>query len=189
MAGSQESAREASNSREGLASDSINTTTPHNPRGDAQMLAVDLQAYLNAFPIRAIHAHERNARVMYHTMKWLIDLLLISQAALSAVLVAVSVMKIENQKTVTVLGVMNGIITSILAIIEGQGLAGRYYQYAAGLRSVMREIERLHRMMIANMVVTKQDCSDLNDLYERVEKENDRNGSDVLDTGRIFLEE
>jgi hypothetical protein len=53
----------------------------------------------------------------------------------------------------------------------------------------MREIERLHRMMIANMVVTKQDCSELNDLYERVEKENDRNGSDVLDTGRIFLEE
>ncbi|KAH7119547.1 hypothetical protein B0J11DRAFT_582081 [Dendryphion nanum] len=183
MSNFQASATETPNPRDGQNLDVVNTTTAHSLGGDAQILQANLQAYLNSFPITEIHSHERKARIMYHTINWFINLLLISQAVLSAVLVAAGAMETKHQKAIVTLGALNGVVTSILAIIKGQGLPGRYYQYASGLREVMRKFGNLNRKMVANREITRQECDELNKDYEKVEKENDRNTPDILSTG------
>ncbi|KAJ9648189.1 hypothetical protein H2199_001042 [Coniosporium tulheliwenetii] len=130
---------------------------------------LDFQCAPNSGFLKRIFSREKNARRMYHAINWLINLLLIGQAALSIVLVAVDVGEKGHQKVVEILGIINGIITAILAIIKGQGLPGRYYQYAAGLREVMREVEELRRTIASNGVKMLRLEEEEEENEERVE--------------------
>jgi hypothetical protein len=126
-----------------------------------------------------VHSHERNAMLQYHFINWLINLLLILEAALSAVFVALGASGNQYQKLVAILGAVNGVITGVLAIIKGQGLPGRFYQHASGLREVIREIGRLERIVASNGKVTREDCENLYSMYNRVQREYDTHSPDI----------
>jgi len=126
-----------------------------------------------------VHSLERRAMWQYHIINWLINVLLIAQAALSTILVALGAAETKYQTQIAILGAVNGIITGILAIIKGQGLPGRFYQHASGLREVAREIGRLERIIASGGSVTRDDCEKLYALYDKVQKEYDANSPDI----------
>ncbi|KIX94480.1 uncharacterized protein Z520_09866 [Fonsecaea multimorphosa CBS 102226] len=127
-----------------------------------------------------VHSAERAAMVQYHMINWSINVLLIVQAALSAVFVALGAAGNQYQNAVAVLGAVNGVITGVLAIIKGQGLPARLYQHASGLRDVLREIGRLERIVASGGTVTRENCESLYAMYDRVQKEYDANYPDIF---------
>lgn len=129
-----------------------------------------------------VHRHERNAMLQYHIVNWLINVLLTVQAGLSAVFVALGAAGNQYQLPIAILGGVNAVITGILAIIKGQGLPGRFYQHASGLREVIRESGRLERVIASNGVVTREDCENLYLAYNRVQREYDATCPDIMRT-------
>ncbi|OQU98433.1 hypothetical protein CLAIMM_04222 [Cladophialophora immunda] len=127
-----------------------------------------------------VHTAERSAMVQYHIVNWLINVLLIMQAALSAVFVALGAAGNKYQTPVAILGAVNGVITGVLAIIKGQGMPARFYQHASGLREVLREIGRLERTVASGGTATREDCASLYAMYDRVQKEYDANYPDIF---------
>lgn len=112
-------------------------------------------------------------------MNWVVNGLLITQAAVSAVLISLGSTGNMYRVQIAVLGGVNGITTGALSIIKGQGLPNRYWQYASGLRSVGLKIEELERKVQADIVVTQEDLGRLFQMYEDVQHQYAMNNPDV----------
>jgi SMODS and SLOG-associating 2TM effector domain len=137
-----------------------------------------------SFPHRSgfageVHQEERRAVRMYNIMNWVLNLLLITQAAVLAVLVALGSTGNMYRVPIAVLGGVNGISTGALSTIKGQGIPNRYWQYASGLRSVSAKAEALERRVQAGGVVTQEDLELLWQMYEDVQHQYDINNPDV----------
>jgi hypothetical protein len=115
----------------------------------------------------------------YNIMNWVVNGLLITQAAVSAVLISLGSTGNMYRVQIAVLGGVNGITTGALSIIKGQGLPNRYWQYASGLRSVGLKIEELERKVQADIVVTQEDLGRLFQMYEDVQHQYAMNNPDV----------
>ena len=131
---------------------------------------------------REVHRKKNRAMRLYHIMNWVVNGLLITQAGLSAVLVALGSTGNVYRVQIAVLGGLNGVITGGLAIIKGQSIPNRFWQYASGLRRVGAIIDDLERRVEADSVVTQGDLEQLWQMYEDVQQQNDLNVPDVWKT-------
>ena len=131
---------------------------------------------------REVHRRKNRAMRLYHVMNWVVNGLLITQAGLSAVLVALGSTGNIYRVQIAVLGGINGVITGGLAIIKGQSIPNRFWQYASGLRRVGAIIDDLERRVQAGSVVTQGDLEQLWQMYEDVQQQNDLNVPDVWKT-------
>jgi hypothetical protein len=128
---------------------------------------------------RQVHREQSRAMRRYNVMNWVLNGLLLTQAAVSAVLVALGSTGNIYRVQVAVPGGLNGVITGALSILKGQGLPGRYWQYASGLRSLGAKIEAVERRVQTGGVVTQEDVDQLSQMFEDIQHQYDMSNPDV----------
>ena len=126
-----------------------------------------------------MYSLEKGTRWQYQVFNWLINVLLVLQAALSAVFVALGAAENHYQRLLSRLGAVNGVLIAVLAIIKGQGLPAQFCQYANGLRGVMDEFIKLEAEFEISSPVTRRECQDLRNLYGRLQDEYAANSPEI----------
>lgn len=137
----------------GLPSERTPIPPTHPPRWWPSQLRQrthpDPEANIGIYP--NIQHQERLTHLYYALYKTVRYGGLITQLLLSALLILLASVPSNHHVAIAVFGALNGVITGILALVGGQGLANRLVQYADGLRGLRERVEWLERELEAGM--------------------------------------
>ncbi|KAF2002912.1 hypothetical protein P154DRAFT_561734 [Amniculicola lignicola CBS 123094] len=138
----------------------------------------DLESNSGLYP--TILSEEHKTTIYLTLYKTLTSGGLVVQLLLSALLILLAAVPSHHPIAIALFGALNGVITGVLALVGGKGLANRLMQYRDGLKALREDIEWVEREVEVGMrEVRYGEVVGLRERYEEVKGDERGNRPEV----------